>query len=352
LIPGIPLSSRKEKDASPSVTTNKRGRKSLTNNPDYVSIAEGGFMNKILSVFYGAVVTIGCMTLSAAERDYSERGIDPLVSTEWLASHLNDSDLLVIDGRDEHEYSAGHIPQSGNVPVGKWWVNKNGLLLELPDPEMLRDLIGKAGIGSDTKVVLVNKSNNDFDRGHATRWAWTLIYGGVKSVAILDGGFNKWESEGKAISREAFTPKPKNYTGAFQEKIVVSKSEVESYLLNSPDTTILLDNRMPEDFFGVSPWMVGPKAGHIAGALCLPISWAFTAKGTYRARKELEAIAAGLIGSDLQKRIILYCGVGGYAPTWWFVFSEILGYQNVQVYDGSIEDWIKDPDAPVIQYRW
>jgi len=307
-------------------------------------------MKKALVVSYAAILTVWCVTVSAATRQYHQRGIDPLVSTEWLSEHLNDAGLVIIDGRSEAIYSKGHIPRAGNVPVERWWVTGNKLLLELPSPDALRDRIGQAGIDAGSKVVLVNENKGDFDRGHVVRVAWTLIYGGVKSVAILDGGYDKWTSEGRAVSAEPYVYPAVAYAGTFRDQISVSKLSVKSQL-NSSQATIL-DNRMPEDFFGISPWVVPSKAGHIPGAVCLPISWAFTAKGIFKDLKELEAIAQGVVGNDLKKQIITYCGVGGFAPTWWFVLSEMLGYEKVGVYDGSIEEWTADPEAPVIKYRW
>ncbi|MBN2318790.1 MAG: sulfurtransferase [Acidobacteria bacterium] len=308
-------------------------------------------MKKIFAIFYAAIMMVWCMTVSAENRQYIQRGMDPVVSTEWLAAHLNDSDLVVIDIRGAEEYSKGHIPESVNVSTENWWVTRNQLLLEPPDPDALRALIGRAGIRPDSKVVLVNKIDGDFDRSHPPYVGWTLIYGGVKNVAILDGGYNKWTSESRAVSTKIFTPREETYSGAFQERISVSKRYVESNLSDSRNTTIV-DSRSPEDFFGVAPMMLSSKSGHIPGAACLPAAWAFTAKGTFKDLEELEAMAQGVVGSNREKRIIVYCGVGGFASTWWFVFSEMLGYRDVRLYSGSIQEWMMDPEAPVTRYQW
>jgi thiosulfate/3-mercaptopyruvate sulfurtransferase len=63
-------------------------------------------------------------------------------------------------------------------------------------------------------------------------------------------------------------------------------------------------------------------------------------------------MASGVLGADKSKEIVVYCGVGGYSSTWWFLLTQILGYQNVKLYDGSFEEWSKDPKAPVESYRW
>ena len=308
-------------------------------------------MKKAFACFYATIMTVWYIPVSAENRENIQRGIDPVVSTEWLAAHLNDSGLVVIDIRSAGEYSKRHIPESVNVPTDQWWITKNQLLLELPEPDALRDIIGQAGIREDSKVVLVNKVDTDFDRSHLPRVAWTLIYGGVKSVSVLDGGFNKWISEGRSVSVKISSSPEAIYTGAFQDWISVSKSYVERYLSDFQDTAIV-DNRAPADFFGVTPMMPPSQSGHIPGAACLPAEWAFTSEGKFRKLEELEAMAQGVVGSNREKRIIVYCGVGGYASTWWFIFSEMLGFQNVRVYDGSIQEWIMDPKAPLIRYQW
>ena len=200
-------------------------------------------------------------------------------------------------------------------------------------------------------MVLVNKVDTDFDRSHLPRVAWTLIYGGVRNVAILDGGFNKWISEDRSVSGKIFASPAVAYTGALQERISVSKPYVERCLADSQNTTIV-DSRAPGDFFGVTPMMMSSKSGHIPGAVCLPAEWAFTTEGKFKKLEELGAMARGVAGNNRQKQIIVYCGVGGYAATWWFIFSEMLGYQDVRVYDGSIQEWIMDPKAPLIRYQW
>ncbi|MBN2242835.1 MAG: sulfurtransferase [Acidobacteria bacterium] len=310
-------------------------------------------MKKAFAVFYAAVVAACYTAVSAQNRTYGQREMDPLVSSEWLAARLNGGNLLVIDIRSADEYSKGHIPGSANVPTDRWWVTRNQLLLELPDPGGLRDRIGQAGIRTDSKVVLVNKVDTDFDRAHLPRVAWTLIYGGVQAVSILDGGLNKWISEGRPVSTDPFAPREAAYEGVIQEKIRISKPDLVRILsFSGSEAAAIIDSRAPGDFFGVSAMMPSSKSGHIPGAACLPVDWAFTALGAFRKTEELEAMAKGVVGSDRDRQIIVYCGVGGYAATWWYIFSEMLGYRNARVYDGSIQEWIMDPEAPLVRYEW
>ena len=110
---------------------------------------------------------------------------------------------------------------------------------------------------------------------------------------------------------------------------------------------MIVDARIPEEYFGITL-----KEGHIKSAVNLPTPWVFTSAGTFLEIRSLEAMAENVIGTDRSKEVIVYCGVGGYASTWWFLLTQMLGYRNVRVYDGSIEEWIQDPDAPLSTYRW
>ncbi len=276
------------------------------------------------------------------------RQIDPLVSTAWLEEHINDRGMILLDVRSSEAYSEGHVLGSVSAPVSQWYVLRDELLLELPEPNDLRTLIGEAGITARTKVVIVGQTDSDYDRANGTRVAWTLIYAGIKNVAILDGGITKWLSENRVISTDSYVPTPQVYNGRFNENVLSNKC----YVYRNLNCAKIIDNRIPEDFFGVSPLEFSSKEGHIKGASCLPTPWIFTKSGTFKDKAVLEEMATGVVGRCKNARVITYCGVGGYGATWWFVLSEVLGYENVRLYDGSIQEWTRDPKAPVQKFTW
>lgn len=280
----------------------------------------------------------------------SSRTIPPLVSTEWLNENLHDPSLVVIDIRSPSEYEAGHIFRSINIPfapVSKWSVIRNDLLLELPNAEDLFKTIGDAGIDENSKVVIVGKTDNTFALADAARVAFTLIYAGVKNVAILNGGINKWIQEKREITREIIETRAKKYVGKIQSHMVVSKE----YVLSRIGRAIIIDARDPDVYFVVNIEPFAPVRGHIPTAKNLPAPWIWEKDGTYRSEDELRSIVSNIIPST-KSEVIIYCGVGGYATAWWYVLHEILGYENVKVYDGSWQEWIKDPNNPVSVYKW
>jgi thiosulfate/3-mercaptopyruvate sulfurtransferase len=276
------------------------------------------------------------------------RTIPPLVTTKWLSENITRPGLVVIDIRNSDEYKDGHIPGAVNAPFASWSTTRGGLLLELPEADELFDTIGAAGIKSDSRVAVVNKTDTPFDLADAARVAYTLLYAGVKNVAVLNGGYNKWLKEKRAVSDKTVTPKKVAYKGELNETLFISKAYVEKKLGKS----VIVDARNPDDFFGIIQNPFTEKTGHIPTATCLPAPWLWTEKGTYRSIKEIRAMASGVLGRDKSREIILYCAVGGYGSTWCFALREMLGYTNVKLYNGSAQEWTADPEAPVARYRW
>jgi thiosulfate/3-mercaptopyruvate sulfurtransferase len=276
------------------------------------------------------------------------RGIAPIVSGDWLEKNLNDSKLVMVDIRKVEEYKEGNIPNSINVFYGSWAIKKKGLDNELPEDDDLFDVIGSAGIKAGTHVVVVGKTDTAPDLVNMTRVAWTLIYGGVENVAILDGGFNKWKEEKRPLTTEVMKPKTGEYKGKVNTAIFATKE----YFLSSIGKVAIVDTRLPDFYFGVSKLDIVEKAGHVKGAVSLPSGWIFAKDGTFKNKEDLGTMATGVIGKDMSKETIIYCDTGRLCSGWWFVLREILGYKDVKSYDGSMQEFAKDPNAPVVKYSW
>jgi len=272
----------------------------------------------------------------------AQRGIDPIVSADWLEKNLNNADLVVVDLRKVEEYKVGHIPGAVNVFYGSWAIKKGELLNELPAMDDLAEVIGAAGIGANSLVVLVDKTDKVPDQFGMTRVAWTLKYAGVQNVAILNGGQNQWVKEKRALSQDMVKAKAKPFKAAWNRDLFVNKA----YLLAKLDKATVIDTRAPGFYEGKEKLAFVPKLGRIKGSVNLPVGQLYTAEGLYKDKATLASLAAKATGSDLAKEYILYCDTGKTCTSWAFVMTELLGYQDVRVYDGSSMEWLADPSAP------
>jgi thiosulfate/3-mercaptopyruvate sulfurtransferase len=302
------------------------------------------------------------------------RTIDPIVSTAWLAANSGSENLVIIDIRDPGSYAAAHIPGSINEPFvtafkpetgpsSNWITSRNGLWLEVPDDRNLFQTIGSLGIAQTSRIVIVTSPNPDeppfYGLANGTRVADTLIYAGIANVAILDGGYPKWVADGNPVTTDVPDKHAVAYDGKTDKQMFVPVDYVHRNLRKAD----LIDARDANVYFGVTmePWT--SKAGHIPGAASLPAPWIWTLNGdntyTFKNRETLAAMAAGVLGShrgrqeardDRGSNIIVYCGVGGYASSWWFVLTQVLGYDNVKFFDGASQEWGMHYD--MVPHRW
>ena len=289
------------------------------------------------------VLTLVIFTLLLQVSSLEARSLPAIVSAEWLEQNLTNSKLVIVDIRNRQSFEKDHIPGAVLAPFSNWIRNEGDVMLELPPEKKIVGLLGNLGIDRKSLVVVVNKTDTDWDRADATRVAWTCIVSGISNTSVLDGGYNRWLKLGKPVTADTTLPDPRTYKGISNRSSLILKSEVMRKIGDS----ILLDARLPEDYFGVAT-----GKGHIKSAVNLPGPWAFNPDGTFRNRSDLKAMALGAAGPNVQKEIILYCGVGGFASTWWFILSEVLDYPNVRLYDGSFQEWEKDPEAPVSIFSW
>lgn len=269
--------------------------------------------------------------------------IDPIVSTEWLAANLNNPKVVGIDIRNIEDYREGHIPGAVSAYYGMWTTMKEGKHTELPPEDDLFDAVGDSGIEADSIVVIICKTYHCFYQVMAPRVLCTLQYAGLKNVSILDGGHEKWVREKRPLSTEPVKPKKTIYKGKLNKELHVEKD----YVVSRFGKAIFIDVREPIFFSGTKKQEFVEKAGRIPGAVNLPASAAYTDMGTFKKKQDLEALAAAVVGKDKSKEIITYSDTGRCCPTWAFILTHVLGYKNVKVYDGSFEEWIKDPSLPV-----
>jgi thiosulfate/3-mercaptopyruvate sulfurtransferase len=296
------------------------------------------------------------------------RTIDPIVSTDWLYENIDLAGLVILDIRGADNYATAHIANSINEPLvnpfaTKWLVSDfEGLWLELPETGALFETIGNLGITSESLVVIVTTPNPGeppfYGLCNATRVADTLIYAGVKDVAILDGGYPKWVADGYETTTDVPEVEPVTYEGEVNRRMFVSIDYVRSHIWKAD----IIDARDADVYYGVTIELpFAPEAGHIPNAASLPGPWVWDLNSdgtyTYKDPETLGAMASGVISKPWGYKgywgrpIIVYCGVGGYASIWWYVLTQVLEYKNVKFYDGAAQEWIME-GYQMVPFRW
>jgi thiosulfate/3-mercaptopyruvate sulfurtransferase len=269
------------------------------------------------------------------------RGIDPIVSVEWLEANLDN--VVIVDMRKMDDYRAGHIP--GAVSLLGLYVPRGGLNNEVPEADELSELIAESGIKADTKVVVVETDGARFV--WATRAAWTLVYAGVADVAVLDGGFAAWT---KASKRVATGMEFKDETD-FEVKFVPGYIADKAQVLKGLGSAQIVDARPYDTYFGISKVPFVDQFGHIPGAFMLPASWITDANGMVRPKLELEAMVAAQRLNSRQE-VIIHCDSGVLCTAWWWILSQQFGWTNVRSYDGSAQEIAKEPSVKFVKYVW
>jgi thiosulfate/3-mercaptopyruvate sulfurtransferase len=271
---------------------------------------------------------------------------DSLVTTDWVAQHLNDPKVRLIEvDVDTAAYETGHAPGA----VGWNWKSdlETHLVRDVADKEGIEKLLSQAGVDKDTTIVLSGDNNNWF----AAYALWLLKYYGVENVKLMNGGRKKWVEEGRPI----VTDKPSHEPTSFKvsgpdKKIRIFREEV----LKSYDKkgVGLVDVRAPKEFSGELlapenlPQEGSQRGGHIPGAKNIPWGQAVNEDGTFKSRAELEQLYGGQ-GITPDKDIIAYCRIGERSAHTWFVLTQLLGFPNVRNYDGSWTEWGSLVGAPI-----
>jgi thiosulfate/3-mercaptopyruvate sulfurtransferase len=272
---------------------------------------------------------------------------DALVETDWLAEHLNDPNIRVIEvDEDNSAYEKEHIPGAVgwnwntdlHAPVGRDYVDQAGLSA----------LLSKAGVGPDTTVILYGGNNNWF----AAYAYWILRYLGYGNVKLLNGGRKKWELESREQTSEvpSYPATDIKVDGPIVGDFRALRDEVLGKV--GSGTSSLVDVRAPEEYRGEKlapdhlPQEQAQVPGHIPGAANIPWAKAANDDGTFKSADELKALydAEGITGD---KEIIAYCRIGERSSHTWFALFELLGYRNVKNYDGSWTEYGSLVGAPV-----
>ena len=308
----------------------------------------GGWLIILVLVFGLLVVACGLAAEEGAVTDlaFSNPNLaDVIVSTDWLAAHLEDPAVRVIEvSVVPGLYERGHIPGATNFVWHTDFVDT--VSRDIVSADRLQELARAAGIDDDSTIILYGDNNNWF----AAWGAWIFNLYGAEDVRLLDGGRALWEAEGRELS----TRVPNHAVGSFTAQPAASElrallPDVLSIVEGERDA-VILDIRSPAEFEGTifAPegfQELAIRAGHIPGAVNVPWSQAVGEDGKLKSVEALRDLYAS-VGIDGSQPIIVYCRIGERASHTWYVLNQILGYE-VSMYDGSWTEWGNTVGVPI-----
>ncbi len=269
-----------------------------------------------------------------------------LVTTDWLAEHLNDDSVVVAEVDENPDlYDEGHI--AGAVKLHWRDDLQDPVERDLVDKPTFERLLSERGIANDTTLVLYGDKNNWF----AAYAYWYLKIYGHGDVRILDGGRQKWADEAREFTAETPQPQQADYrANERDESIRTYRDSVRAQI--GEQSKALVDVRSPQEYAGD---LIAPpgyeqegaqRAGHIPTAASIPWATAVRDDGTFKNADELRELYEGK-GVTPEKEVTAYCRIGERSAHTWFVLRELLGYETVKNYDGSWTEWGNLVDVPI-----
>ncbi len=265
-----------------------------------------------------------------------------LVTTNWLADHSRDANLVLLGIGQKTEFDQGHIP-------GSQFLDYTTIVLkasperpnsfELPPMSDLAAVFGNLGVSNNSRIVLY--MTKDYV-SPTTRVYLTLDAMGLGAqTSFLDGGFPAWQAEKRPVTTEVHDPKPGKLEPCAQSDVIVDVDYVKSNLRHKG--VDIIDARTPNFYSGETPGR-NQRPGHIPGAASIPYLTLFDEQGKFKSIETLQKqfSDAGVKAGD---RVVSYCHIGQQATVVYFV-ARYLGF-DARLYDGSFEDWSRHTELPV-----
>jgi len=281
--------------------------------------------------------------------------VPALVDAAWLNDRLGDDQLVVLDvrsgidnGGDRSNFQQGHIPDSiySSYTNDGWRESRDGVTGLMPPVRSLERLIGGLGITNDAMVVVVPAGTGVTDFGSAARVYWTFRVLGHDAVTILNGGFAGWKAAGYDVAQGEGARLPvAQFDGELQEPLLASLEEVQQ----ARETQAQLVDARPADYFrGETKSPAAKSPGTIPGSRNLPHDSFIDQQGqVFYLNQDTITQKVNTAELDPGARTIAFCNTGHWAATDWFILSELAGFNEVALYDGSMAEWSQDSDRPM-----
>ncbi|KOP27865.1 thiosulfate sulfurtransferase [Hapalosiphon sp. MRB220] len=266
-----------------------------------------------------------------------------LVDTQWVVDHLSDPNVRIIEAAMNPElYNSGHIPSA------VFWNMITDLLLSDYrtnfDPTAWEKLLSRSGITNNTTVI----TYSDFPALEVSLF-WLFKIFGHRDVRVLNGGRRKWVAEGRPLTTTLPTIVPTHYQiQASDPSSRIFWNEVRESI--GKENSVLVDVRTPQEYSGewfiIRPPQGKEQGGHISGAVHVCYDLTLNEDGTFKSFEDLQTLYSSK-GITPDNNVITYCAVGARSAHTWFVLKYLLGYPNVQNYDGSWTEWSQLPNMPI-----
>ncbi|MGD0073177.1 MAG: sulfurtransferase [Candidatus Binataceae bacterium] len=286
------------------------------------------------------------------------RDPDALVQTDWLEAHFRDANLRIFDCTThllpaepdtdapyrvvsgKAEYDAAHIPGAGFIDLqGELSDNTTKLRFMMPPAAQFAAVMSRCGVGEGARVILYSADGIMW----ATRVWWMLRAFGFDNAAVLDGGWEKWQAEGRPVSAEPCAYPPATFVPRPRPGLFVGKEQVRAAL---GDTKTVIVNALPTEFYrGTTPSRYG-RPGRVPGSVSVPSGKLIDRNTRKFVALDDASTKFADAGVEKSKNVICYCGGGISATVDLFLLYQ-LGYENLTLYDGSMGEWAKDALLPI-----
>ena len=301
-------------------------------------------LQTIFLLALSSLLFIGCSSdESNSDTSVESKGYastDKLVSTSWVAERLDDKNLKIIDIRLPEDYAAGHIPDSVNLSYKELQVERDGVKGLIPSANEMATKLSALGIKDTDTIVVVDHIKNLW----SSRLLWTLEVYGHGDTKLMDGSYALWESEGKKITSDSTSISSSKYsfTGEAKPELIISLQKVMESI--DDESSIVLDTRSADEYAGRD--VRAERGGHIPESIHVEWVQNVDADGKFLPAEDLKNLYNSTsVTNDLD--IYTLCQTAVRATHSWFVLQELLGYENVAVYDGSWTEWGNLENTPI-----